>query len=83
MLEAKDQEHKRNCSKKKKVFKKFFQTISKKSSKIFQGFFSKKRFLKFFFQAIYKILTIQKNAVFEPRTGQFLRPRGQGQEFDL
>ena len=35
MLEAKimDQGHKRKCSPKKKVFKKFFQAISKKKTK--------------------------------------------------
>ena len=38
MLEAKDQGHKGKCSPKKKVFKNFFQAISKKkSSKVFSG----------------------------------------------
>ena len=60
---------------KKKVFKIIFRRSPKKG-------------LQNFFQAIYKILTIQKNtaAVFEPRTGQFfenLRLRGQGQGIDL
>ena len=48
MLEAKDQEHKRKCSQKKRSSKIFFQAISRK-----------KRLPKIF-QALHKILTIQK-----------------------
>ena len=67
MLEAKakDQGHKRKCSpkkKKKKVFTKFFQAISKKkrsSQKFFKQSPQKNAFQKFF-QALQKILTIQK-----------------------
>ena len=52
MLEAKakDQGHKRKCSPKKK---------KKVSTKVFQAISTKKRFPKFF-QALHKILTIQK-----------------------
>ena len=66
MLEAKDQGHKRKCSptKKKKVFTKFFQAISKKKKKRFsQKFFSRspqKNVFRKIYQALYKILTIQK-----------------------
>ena len=66
MLEAKakDQGHKRKCSpkKKKKVFTNIFQAISKKKkvfTKIFQAISTKTRFPKIF-QALHKILTIQK-----------------------
>ena len=49
MLEAKNQEHRRKCSQKKKSIKNFFQAISKKkrSSKIFAG---EKGFKNFFFR---------------------------------
>ena len=90
MLEAKakDQGHKRKCSpKKKKVFTKTFQAISKKKkkkkvfTKIFQAISTKNVFQKLF-QALHKILTIQKlccpraedRPIFED-----LRPRGRGQ----
>ena len=65
-------------SEKKRSSKIFFGRSQKKSlQKFFQAFSNKKRLLKFFFQAIYKISTIQKkNAVLEPRTGQFLRTWG-------
>ena len=70
MLEAKakDQGHKRKCSpkkKKKKVFTKIFQAISKKkkkkrsSQKVFKRSPQKNVFQKIF-QALRKILTIQK-----------------------
>ena len=67
MLEAKakDQGHKRKCSpKKKKVFTKIFQAISKKKkkvfTKIFQAISTKKNVFQEIFQALHKILTIQK-----------------------
>ena len=69
MLEAKakDQGHKRKCSKKKKIFKKVFQAISnktkttkKRSSKFFFTRSPVKNVFQNFFQAIYKISTIQK-----------------------
>ena len=60
---VKDLGHRRNCSQ-KKVFKKFFQAFSQKETKGLQFFFqaisNKKKVSKIFFQAIYKILTIQK-----------------------
>ena len=70
MLEAKakDQGHKAQVlSKKKKVFTKIFQAISKKKkkkkkkvfTKIFQAISTKKRFPKIF-QPLHKILTFQK-----------------------
>ena len=74
MLEAKDQGHRRKCSPKKKVFTNFSGDLQK------QG-------LQKFFQAIYKILAIQKillcsraedRAIFED-----LKLRGQGQKLDL
>ena len=58
---AKDQEHKRKCSQKKKVFKKNFQTISKNWSK------------NFFSADLQNFCHSKNSAVFEPRTGQFLR----------
>ena len=79
MLEAKDQGQKPKCSPKKKSSKFFSGDLKKK---VFKSFFRrspiKKRLLKFFFQAIYKISTIQKKccpraedkAIFED-----LRPR--------
>ena len=63
--EAKDQEHKRKCSpkkKKKKVFTKIFQAISKKKRSS-QKFFKRsplKNVFQTIFQAIHKILTFQK-----------------------
>ena len=85
MLEAKakDQGHKRKCSpkKKKKIFTKIFQAISKKkgsSQKFFRRSPQKNVFQKIF-QALHKILTNSKNTpIFKD-----LRPRGQGQELDL
>ena len=85
MLEAKakDQGHKRKRSPKNKVVKKFFQAILKKSlQKYFQAFSSKKRILKVFFLAIYKISTIQKKCCYRAEDRAIfenLRPRGQGQ----
>ena len=70
MLEtkAKDQGHKRKCSPKTKVFKKFFSgDLKKVFKKFFQAFSSKKRLLKFFFQAIYKISAIQKKVLSSSR----------------
>ena len=65
MLEAKEQGHKRKCSpKKKKVFTKIFQAISKKEKKrSSQKFFKQspqKNVFQKIFQALHKILTIQK-----------------------
>ena len=85
MLEAKakDQGHKRKCSPKKKVFKKFFQAISKKIlQKFFLALSSKNRLLKFFFKQSTKFQQFKKKycpraenrAIFED-----LRPRGQDQ----
>ena len=53
--------------------------------KFFQAFSSKKRLLKFFFQAIYKISTIQKKgAVLEPRTaGNFRGLEAKAKDFKL
>ena len=70
MLEAKakDQGHKRKCSPKKKVFTKIFQAIS-----------AKKRFPKNFSSAAQNFNNSKNSAVLEPSTGQFSRPRGQGQ----
>ena len=83
MLEAKakDQGHKRKCSpkKKKKVFTKIFQAISKKKkkkkvfTKIFQAISTKKRFLKNFSSAPQNFNNSKNSAVLEPRTGQFSR----------
>ena len=91
MLEAKakDQEHKRKCSpkkKKKKVFTKVFWAISKKKkvfTKNFQAISTKKRFPKSFSSAPRSFNNSKNSAVLEPRTGQFSRTRGQGQELDL
>ena len=68
MLEAKDQEHKPKCSppQKKRVFKKILQAIAKKkkknerSSKIFFKRSTRKNVFQIIFQALHKILTIQK-----------------------
>ena len=70
MLEAKakDQGHKRKCSpkKKKKVITKIFQAITKKKKKkkkVFTKFFRQspqKNAIQKIFQALHKILTIQK-----------------------
>ena len=86
MLEAKakDQGHKRKCSpkKKKKVFTKIFQAISKKKkkkkkkkvfTKIFQAISTKKRFLKNFSSTPQNFNNSKNSAVLEPRTGQFSR----------
>ena len=93
MLEAKakDQGHKRKCSpkKKKKVFTKNFQAISKKKSssqkfcrrfpktkvftKIFQAISTKKRFPKNFSSAPQNFNNSKTKAVLEPRTGHFSR----------
>ena len=54
--------------KKKKVFTKIFQVIS-----------TKKRFPKNFSSAPQNFNNSKNTAVLEPRTGQFLRPRDQGQ----
>ena len=87
MLEAKakDQGHKAQVlskKKKKKVFTKIFQAISKKKkkkkkkkvfTKIFQAISTKKRFPKNF-SSVPQNFNIPKNsAVLEPRTGQFSR----------
>ena len=98
MLEAKDQGHKHKCSpkKKKKVFAKIFQAISKKNKKkkkrSSQKFFKRsprKNVFQKIFQALHKILSIQKIVLSSSR-GQAnfrgleaSRPRGQGQGLDL
>ena len=80
MLEAKDQGHKRKCSPKKKK--------KRSSQKFFKGSPQKDVFQKIF-QALHKILTIQKILLSSSR-GQAnrpifedLRPRGQSQGLDL
>ena len=85
MLEAKakDQGHKRKCSpkkKKKKVFTKIFQAVSKtknkkrrSSQKFFKRSPQKKRFLKNFSSAPQNFNNSKNSAVLEPRTGQFSR----------
>ena len=71
--------------KKKRVFTKIFQAISKKNQKIFRRSSQKNVFQKIF-QTLHKILTIQKIVLSSSR-GQAnfrgLRPRGQGQGLDL
>ena len=74
---------KRKCSpkkKKKKVFTKIFQAISKKKkkkkkvfTKIFQAISTKKRFPKNFSTAPQNFNFPKNSAVLEPRTGQFSR----------
>ena len=94
MLEAKDQGYKRKCSpkKKKKVFTKIFQAISKKKkkkrsfTKIFQAISTKKRFPKNFSNAPQNFNNSKKYCC--PRAEdrpifEDLRPRGQGQGLDL
>ena len=85
MLEAKakDQGHKAQVlskKKKKKVFTKIFQAISKKKkkkkkkkvfTKIFQAISTKKRFPKNFSTAPQNFNFPKNSAVLEPRTGQF------------
>ena len=87
MLEAKakDQGHKAQVlskeKKKKKVFTKIFQAISKKKkkkkkkvfTKIFQAISTKKRFPKNFSSAPQNFNIPKNSAVLEPRTGQFSR----------
>ena len=68
--------------KNKKVFTKIFQAISKKKkvfTNIFQAISTKKRFPKNFSSALQNFNNSKNSAVLEPRTGQFLRTRGQGQ----
>ena len=89
MLEAKakDQGHKAQVlskKKKKKVFTKIFQAISKKKkkkkkkvfTKIFQAISTKKRFPKNFSTAPQNFNFPKNSAVLEPRTGQFSRTWG-------
>ena len=82
--EAKDQGHKAQVlskKKKKKVFTKIFQAISKKKkkkkkkvfTKIFQAISTKKRFPKNFSTAPQNFNFPKNSAVLEPRTGQFSR----------
>ena len=80
MLEAKakDQGHKAQVLlKKKKVFTKIFQAISKKRkkvfTKIFQAISTKKHFPKNFSSAPQNFNISKNRAVLEPRTGQFSR----------
>ena len=89
MLEAKvkDQGHKRKCSPKKKkgLHKNFLSDLKKKKKKkVFTKFFKRspqKNVFQKNFQALHKILTIQKIVLSSSR-GQAnfedLRPRGQG-----
>ena len=69
---GKDQGHKRKCSSKKKVFKIFFQAISKKGKqkRTSQSF----REVSGIFQ--HNFNDSKNSAVLEPRTGQFSRTRG-------
>ena len=86
MLEAKakDQGHKHKVlSKKKKVFTKIFQAISKEikikkrsSQKFFKWSPQKKRFPKIFSSAPQNFNNSKNSAVLEPRTGQFSRTWG-------
>ena len=88
MLEAKakNQGHKAQVlskKKKKKVFTKIFQAISKKIkiknkvfTKIFQAISTKKRFPKNFSSAPQNFNIPKNSAVLEPRTGQFSRTWG-------
>ena len=70
MLEAKDQGHKRKCSPKKKGL-----------HKKFSGNFHKKTFSKKIFQALHKILTIQKIVLSSSRGQANFRGQGQGLDF--
>ena len=68
-------------SKKRKVFTKIFQAISKKKkkkvfTKNFQAISTKKRFLKNFSSAPQNFNNSKTSAVLEPRTGQFSRTCG-------
>ena len=83
MLEAKakDQWHKAQVlSKKKKVFTKIFQAISKKKKKVFTKIFlaisTKKSFPNNFSSAPQNFNIPKNSAVLEPRTGQFSRTWG-------
>ena len=69
LLKAKDQGHRRKCFPKKKVFKKFFQVISKTKKGLQNNFSGKpiKKCSNKFFQPIYKILAIQKIVLFSSR----------------
>ena len=64
--------------KKRKVFKKIFQAISKKKAftKIFQAISTKKRFPKKFSGPPQNFNNSKNSAVLEPRTGQFSRTWG-------
>ena len=85
MLETKEQGRKRKCSTKKRPSQNFFQAISKKKKKkASQKFFRRspqKNVFQKIFQALHKILTIQKIVLFSSRgQGSFrgleaLRPR--------
>ena len=77
-LEAKDQEHKRKCSSKKRSSEKFFRRSSKKRRKkafikIFQANARKKSFPKKFSGAPQTFNNSKNSAVLEPSTGQFSR----------
>ena len=81
MLEAKakDQGHKRKCSPKKSLHKKFLGDLQKKKkvfTKIFQAISTKKRFPKNFSSASQNFNNSKNSAVLEPRTGQFSRTWG-------
>ena len=76
MLEAKakDQEHKRKCSPKKKGHHKNFSGDLQKKivfTKIFQAISTKKHFPKHFSSAPQNFNNSKNSAVLEPRTGQF------------
>ena len=89
MLEAKakDQGHKRKCSPKKGLHKNFLSDLQKKKKKkrSSQKFFRRspqKNVFQKNFQALHKILTIQKILLYSSRGQPIfedLRPRGQGQ----
>ena len=69
---------------KKKGLQKNFPAISKKSSKIFSCVLQKKRLLKFFFQAIYKISTIQKKVLSSSRgQGNFRGLEAKAKDFKM
>ena len=66
-------------SKKKKGLQKIFQAMSNKKKvfkKNFKAISSKKRLPKFFFRRSTKFQQFKKSAVFDARTGQFLRTWG-------
>ena len=73
MLEAKAKDTSASAHKKKKVFTKIFQAISKKTKKNFSSDLHKKRFPKNFSSTPQNFNNSKNSAVLEPRTGQFSR----------